>query len=432
MSLLLRAGGDWFDVQSPSIRVAGEDRPVIRGQVFTGGKWVRFFPHEETTVTEVTSGLSGTLSVGVAATVSGTVTPAFGGIAGGTVKVESRPLSPNGVWTTIGQAAVSPAAGAAVWALSATPTECGQYEFRAVYSGTPTNAGSETAPVTLPVGLSTPTKPVGGKIENEALTFTWTAVPGATSYDVFMDGVLLGNVTAPTATAIRLQPATTYRFTVQAKRGTCVSAVSPVLAGTTSRSTVQDTGSMVIKIDPLKTNSYRPSDGWGFISSNVGQGYYSVATNNYTGVIDFGTNAQLKEKIAAALGANGATRAANLTITQAEVWLYKQTGVGSSGSVPVSFYVSTAEAGVGGLPARSGTEVIVASTSSGAGKWYDIGVAHAQALLSGAARSIALFKSATSAYLRMNGKGISTDSCVLRLTVSWNYSLSSAAPGGWA
>jgi hypothetical protein len=431
VSLLLRAGGDWFDVQSPSIHVAGEERPVTRGVVFIGGQWVRFFPHEETTVTTVTDGLTGTLSVGVAHTVRGEVTPAFGGVAGGTVTVESRPVS-GGPWTQIGQGAVAPSAGAAAWAMSATPTECGPHEFRVVYSGTATNAGSETAPVPLPVGLATPAKPVGGLIENEALTFTWAAVPGATSYDVFIDGALLGTVTAATATAVRLKPATAYTFTVKAKRGACESGASPALVGTTSRSTVQDTGSATIKIDPLKTNSYRPSDGWGYISSNVGQGYYSASSNNYTGVIDYGTNAQLKAKIADALGVNGVERAANIVVSKAEVWLYKATGVGSSGSVPVSFFVSTAEAGVGGLPARAGTEVVVASGNSGAGKWYDIGLAHAQALLAGTARSIALFKAATTAYLRMNGKGISTDSCVLRLTVSWDYPLSSAAPGGWA
>jgi hypothetical protein len=219
---------------------------------------------------------------------------------------------------------------------------------------------------------------------------------------------------------------------VQAKRGVCRSAVSAPIVGTTSRSTVQDAGSATIKIDPLKTNSYRPDVAWGYISSNVGQGYYSNSGANYTGVIDYGTNAELKAKIAAALGTNGAQRAANLTISKAEVWLYHQTGVGTNATPPLEFFVSTSEAGVGGLPARSGTAVPITASTFGTGKWYDIGVAHANALLSGAARSITLFKAATTAYCRFNGKGGSTDACVLRMDVSWNYLLSSSAPGGWA
>jgi hypothetical protein len=431
VSLLLNADGGWVDIQSPSVVVGGEECVVTRGEVFTNGAWVRFFPHEETTTLTVTAGLSTPLSVGAGRTIGGNVAPMSGGISGGAVTVKARPVG-GSTWTQIGQAAVAPSAGAAQWALTATPLECGDHEFHVTYSGTPVNAASEAPIVVQSVGLNTPAKPVGGRIEDEALTFTWDAIPGATSYEVFMDGVSLGTVTAATATAVRLKPATAYSFTVQAIRGACRSAVSPALVGTTSRSTVQDSGTATIKIDPAKTNSYRPDVAWGYISSNVGQGYYSNSGSNYTGIIDYGTNADLKTKIANALGANGAQRAAHLTITKAEVWLYKQTGVGASGAVNTSFFVSTAEAGVGGLPARSGTEVVVASTASGSGKWFDIGVAHAQALLAGTARSLALFKAATTAYLRFNGKGGSTDSCVLRMDVSWNYQLSSSAPGGWA
>lgn len=429
MSILVRTPGGWVDAQSPSV-VVGKRMEVVRGEVFVNGAWVRFFPHEETTQTVVTSGLSGPLTVGVGGTVHGTITPYAGGIAGGTVTAYEKVAG--GAWKAVGQSAVAATLGQATFGVSVTPTECGTSEFKVVYSGTATNAESETAPVSLQVGLTAPVKPTGGKVEERALTFSWPAVPGATAYDVFVNGVRIGEVTSPTATSNNLQPGTAYDFTVRAKRGTCLSSVSPVLKGTTSRTQVQDKGTATIKIDPAKTNSYRPSGGWGYISANVGQGYYSTSSNNYTGIIDFGTNAQFKAKIAAAIGDKGADRVEHLTITKAEVWLFKQTGVGSGGSVNASFFVSTAEAGVGGLPARAGTEVVVASTSSGSGKWYDIGAAHASALLAGTARSIALFKAATSAYLRFNGKGLSTDSCVLRMDVAWDYMTATNVPGGWA
>jgi hypothetical protein len=269
VSLLLNRDGGWVDVQSPSVHVGGLDHPVMRGEVFLNGAWVRFFPHEETTHLTVTAGLSSPLSVGVGRTVEGAVAPASGGISGGTVTVAARPVG-GSAWTQIGQAAVAPAAGTAHWALTATPMECGDHEFRVTYSGTSVNAASEAPIVTQGVGLTAPVL-TGGRIEDEALTFSWPAVPGATAYDVFMDGVLLGEVTAPTATAVRLKPATAYTFTVQAKRGACRSPASAPIVGTTSRSTIQDSGSATIKIDPLKTNSYRPDVAWGYISSNVGQ-----------------------------------------------------------------------------------------------------------------------------------------------------------------
>jgi hypothetical protein len=430
VSILVRTPGGWVDAQSPSVVVGGVRRQVVRGQVRTPAGWVRFFPHEETTQTVVTDGLSAQLSVGVGSTVRGTVTPFAGGVAGGTVTAYERVAG--GAWRAVGQSAVAPAAGAASFGVSVTPTECGTAEFKVVYSGTPTNAGSESAVAVVPVGLNTPAKPTGGAITETTLTFSWAAVPGATSYEVFRNNLLAGTVTGLSFTDTGLAPAMTYDYTVRAKRGTCLSSVSAVLKGTTSRTQVQDTGTATIKIDPLKTGSYRPSDGWGYISSNVGQGYYSTSSNNYTGVIDFGTNAQFKAKIAAAIGDKGAERAAHLTITKAEVYLFKQTGVGSSGSVTASFQATAAEANVGGLPARQGTAVNVATTSSGSAKWYDIGTALASLLLSGAARSLALFNATTANYLRFNGKGLSTDSCVLRLTVSWDYMTATNVPGGWA
>jgi hypothetical protein len=431
VSLLLNRDGGWVDVQSPSIVVGGQLHPVSRGMVFTGGKWVRFFPHEETTTLVVTSGLSGMLAVATGKTISGTVTPVTGGIPGGTVTIQSRPVGGD-EWTAIGSAQVAPKAGAVTWGVTATPPECGEYEFRAVYSGTPTNLPSETEPVALTVGLSTPTGLTGGRVEDTALTFTWSAVPGATRYEVFTDGVSLGHVTSPTATVMPLKPNTSYDFTVKAKRDSvCESGISAVLRGSTSQSTVQDTGSAVIKIDPLKTNSYRPDVAWGYISSNIGQGYYTNSGSNYTGVIDYGPNADFKAKIATALGSLGSSRVNNLTVTKAEVWLFKQTGIGVGGSVKVAFHTSTAEAGVGGLPARANPLAEQDSTSGGQGKWYDVTAAYGEALIAGTARSIVLFKAATTAYSRFNGKGVSTDACVLRLTVSWDYPMSASAPGGW-
>lgn len=572
MTIWLRVGSAWLESPSPQVRVGNQAMRVNRGHVYVNGKWERFYPRFETTVTERTSGLTGTLYVDTPSTVNGRITPASGRVRGGTVTAFARPVgggasgnllqsgymtdatrwlwagygydnfqspatiqsngvrlayspgdpgvpvlggiwvdlvagqryrlrvtaisgggqaarwrasvgwnfsgnevSPNGSaqtsevefvapetktylvgveswpevaglahlvtamelvsvsgWEQVGQTAVTASvSGPATFALSVTPRRCGQQEFYLAYGGSSENNPSDSAPIVANVALAAPGKPTGGAIAATTMAFTWTATLGATAYEVYRNNVLVGTVTTPSYTATDLTPATTYSFTVRAKNGTCVSALSPALTGQTSRTSVRDTGSATINIDPSATNSYRPDVGWGYIGSAVGQGYYTDSGRNYTGIIDYGTNAAFKAKIAAALGANGDQRAANLTISDADIYLFKQTGVGSSGAVNTSFFASTAAAGSGGAPARSGTEVVIASSASGSAKWYNVGAAHARALLAGTARSIAIYKATTAAYLRFNGKGVSTNSCVLRLAVSWDYQLATSVAGSW-
>lgn len=430
MAWKVRDGGVWHDVAHPTVVVAGQPRTVVRGLVRVGGAWRRFYPDSEVTATAITGGLTGTVEVGVAKAVSGTVTAVSGSISGGTVTVYQR-QDAAAPWVQVGTS--TPGTGAvAAWSAQVTPLLCGATEFKAVYSGTATYEGSESAVTLASVIVRAPAKPTGGTIGTTTAALSWAAVAGATSYDVYRGATKVSSAQAGLSfTDTGLTPDTDYSWTVVARVGSCTSAASPAKTGHTGQDAVRDTGSATIQIRPDKTNSYRPDVSWGYIGANVGQGYYSASGSNYTGVIDYGTNAQLRAKCEAALGANGATRYDNMTVSAARVYLHKVSGVGAGGSVTVSFYNSTATAGTGGAPARNGTVVNEATASGGAGKWQSIGTAHWDALKAGTARSIVTYNLGTANYARFDGKDVAAGRCDLQLDCSWDYQLTSAVAAAW-
>ena len=437
----------WRDVTAPKIQVNDKWYPVVRGMVYTGTKWERFFPHQEVTVTTITAGLTAPVNVGQARSVSGTVYTISGVVSGGTVTVQQRLAAagtvPAGAWVTVGTSAALTTSASVPWSAAVTPTICGASEFRAVYSGSPVNQGSSSVPQAVTVVVGTPAKPTGVTLVNTTASISWPAVGGATSYDVWRKGVTAAN---PTGAKIKvsaaqagvtfsdsaLTPNTDYEWTVVAKYLTCTSPESPLKKGHTGQDAVNDVGSATIAVRPEKTNSYRNDVDWGYIGEAVGQGYYSVASRNYSGVIDYGTNAQLKAKVQTALGANGATRYTNMTVSAARVYLFKKTGVGAGGPVNVSFYVSVAEAGaVDAEPVRQGTKVTEATASGGSGKWQSIGTAHWALLKAGTARSVVTYDNAAANYAQFDGKSTATDRCNLQLDCAWNYALTAAVPPAW-
>lgn len=430
-------GGAWEESHTPHVLVGGEWRQVIKGYVFDTGAWHRFFPDEEPSATTIVGGLSGSVYVGTGLTVWGEVTVAEGVVPGGTVQLEQRlDGEGDGAWVIVGSTTIAdPGNPVGNWSMTATPQKCGASEFRAVYSGSGGVQPSESAVATAVVQIATPAQMSGGTITNTSLAVSWSAVPGATGYRLYRDGSPVADVGSGTTSYeyAGLSPGTEYNLTVSALSGACVSAQSPVKQGRTSADQVIDSGSATIQVEAWKTGSYRPDEAWGYIGEKVGQGYYTVSTRNYTGCVDFGTLAMMQGKVVAALGANGDQRLANGTITGARLYLHKVSGVGVSGSVTVSFYRSASECDVGGEPARLGTKVDVASTVNGAAKWYDIGVAHADAIVrgTGGARSIVLYDFGTPNYAQFQARAYSADSCDMQMDWSWNYELTPAVAGAW-
>lgn len=441
MTWWVRDSAGWKDATQPKVLIDGAWKPVTRGLVYTGTKWERFFPQSEVSIVTITSGLTGSVPVNVARTVSGTVYTVAGTIAGGTVTVYQRQVGTT-AWTAVG---TSPALGTAAsvpWSAVTTPTICGATEFKAAYSGSPSNQPAEAPVQAVTVVVNTPAKPTGGALANTTATISWAATAGATSYDVWRKGVTAANpsgtkikvATAQTAVTFNdtaLTPNTDYEWTLVANYLTCKSPESPLKKGHTGQSATNDTGSATIEVRPSKTNSYRPSSGWGYIGEAVGQGYWSSSSSNYTGCIDYGGQATLRAAVEAALGANGATRYSNMTVSAARVYLFKKSGVGAGGSIDVTFYNSTAEAGVGGAPNRAGTGVVAASSSGGAGAFESIGTAHWDALKAGTARSIVLYDARAAAYAQFDGKSTATNRCNLQLDCAWDYALTAAVPPAW-
>lgn len=425
-------GTTWKKVTSPQINVAGVWKPVVRGMVYDGTAWKRFFPESEITSTAITGGLTGSVPIGVARTVSGTVTALAGAIGGGTVTVQQRAVGAS-TWTTIGTGPVGSGA-VAPWSASVTPTICGATQFQAVYSGDATYQGSTSPISTVTTIVNAPAKPTAGTIGNTTASFSWAAVGGATGYRVYRANTLVSTQAGLTFTDTGLTPNTDYSWTVvaTANSGACVSAASPAKTGHTGQDAATDSGSATVQIRPEKTNSYRPDTGWGYIGENVGQGYFSDSGRNYTGTIDYGTNAQLRAKVEADLGTNGAKRYDNMTVSAARVNLYKKTGVGSNSALTVTFYNSPATAGTGGAPVRNGTATTDTSSASGSSKWCAIGTAHWAALKAGTARSIVLYNASAAVYAQFVGKGGNTDTTSdLQLDCSWNYALTAAVPPAW-
>lgn len=428
MAWKVRDGGAWRDVTHPQVVVGGQARTVTRGLVRVGGTWRRFYPDSEVTTTAITSGLTGTVEVGVAKTVSGTVTAASGTISGGTVTVFQRVGA--GAWVAVGSA--TPGTGAiASWSAAVTPSLCGTTEFKAVYSGTATYEGSESAVSAVPVIVRAPAKPNGDALGTTTATLSWAAVPGATGYEVYRNGALVATQAGTSIAQTGLTPNTNYSWTVVATNGACKSVASPAKTGKTGQDAVTDSGSATIEVRPAKTNSYRPDVGWGYIGENVGHGYFSDSGRNYTGCIDYGGQAALQAAVIAALGANGATRFANMTVSAARVYLFKRTGAGDNAGEPVYIYNSPAEAGVGGAPARNGVAVSPTTAAQGSGSFVSIGTAHWDALKAGTARSIVLYELSATRYAQFDGKSSAANRCNLQLDCAWNYQLTTAVTPVW-
>ncbi|WP_406259017.1 chitinase [Streptomyces nigra] len=91
--------------------------------------------------------------------------------------------------------------------------------------------GDATQPPVPPTGLTT------GSVTSTSVALSWSAVPGATSYAVYRDGVKVRTVTGTSATITGLSPATAYAFQVTALNEAGESARSATVTATTSQPT---------------------------------------------------------------------------------------------------------------------------------------------------------------------------------------------------
>ena len=85
----------------------------------------------------------------------------------------------------------------------------------------------------------------------------------------------------------------------------------------------------------------------------------------------------------------------------------------------------------GGQPGRKGTLVAVQTTGWNAGKWYDVGVEHGEAIVKGTSRSVVTYNNSSANYSKWAAGSFSADSADMRATLSWNYQLTTAVTPAW-
>lgn len=85
--------------------------------------------------------------------------------------------------------------------------------------------------------LTTPAIPTAGTITSGSIIINWTAIPGATAYDVLTDGVTVSNITGTTYTHSGLAANTAHTYKVMAKNAATASDWSSQATYTTRLST---------------------------------------------------------------------------------------------------------------------------------------------------------------------------------------------------
>lgn len=399
--------------------------------VYNGAAWQRVWPDTQNvvvTVTSVTGNTCGSAAVATGTVVSGST------VEGGTVQMQYLKYS-NQTWTNVGSA-VAVTGGA--WSSSFSHPEAGTLQYRGIYRGGGVFLDADSAPVSRTVNISAPTGLTGGTIGNTSLQFSWTASACAGEYGIKINNQVVDYTTSTSYTRTGLTAGTSYTVKVFARHragdaSSVISADTAQITGQTSRAAINDTGELGIHIAPYATGSFRPdlnngNGGWGYIGADVGQGYYTQSNRNYTGCIDYyGARTQLRDALGGA--GIGDNRIAGGSADSGVVYLVKQTGVGSSGSVTMYWHIS--DAYVNYPTAPPGTFITTtASTASGVAGDYSIPKANIQEIVLGTHRSLLLYNLSSANYCRFNGGG--TTNGRIWVVWKWNYQSQSPVAGGWS
>lgn len=304
----------------------------------------------------------------------------------------------------------------------------------------PTTKSGNTITVVLP----TPSFSKGG-IGNSSIAMSCSAVNGASGYQFYRGPTRLTTTTSRSFTNSGLSQGTQYNdYKVRAygttpAGATVYSSFSSQHDARTSRPESRDKGeSGTITIQPSATGSWRTSSSnrWGERGDKVLQGAYSgfQQYGYFRGLIDFGSNGAYNTvKSALGGGSTGDNRINNGSCFFAEVYLWKQPSVGTSGSVRIRFHDSNSSAG-GSVSARSSSRYYeVWSTGGGSGGWLASGANLAYELVRNKARSLAIIFDSTASdrYAEFNGRSSGSSDCRLRVKWRWDYVTVTAISGAW-
>ena len=251
------------------------------------------------------------------------------------------------------------------------------------------------------------------------VTVSWPAPLGATEYHVYINGAHQVTTSA-TSLNIAVGADTTTSVLVHPRRNGYGGYNSRTYYYYSGRAEQRDIGSKTgMVFSPSKIDSWRPVDDWAWLSGKAAQGYYTAAYGNYKGVIYYGSSG-VKGSLESTLGS--AARRSNGSCTKAELYLYKLSGVGTSGTVETVIR-RTNNTASGSEPTGTGP-VTKTTAKGGEGSWLNIGTEHGQALGDGTYKSLMVRNDGSADYAHF------TD-CRLRLSWSWNYVTVTAQANNW-
>ena len=315
-------------------------------------------------------------------------------------------------------------------------TVLGGTEWQVRYLGStnfdPANSTAAAGTVNLPAAGAM-TK---GSAMHTTVSFSWSAISGATEYEVLIwnNSQWILKETKPSNTLSTtiggLSADTQYFWSVRAKAtnnaGTVVyGAQAANISNKTGHPAVApSTGtSGWIALTSTTFRCHRKDTGWqGSGDYEMRQSYYSTpySSDGYMGIAKYG-GSTVRDAIIAAIGA---TAHANGSCSACQITLYR-TPTASSPASPtptVNFYTTTSE-GSGARPVTQGTAVKIYAQGFGASKTFDIGTEHGQALGTGAANSVMIYRSDANEYIGLNGQGTNGG----KLELKWTYSYGGTA-----
>lgn len=251
------------------------------------------------------------------------------------------------------------------------------------------------------------------------VTISWSAVLGATSYEVYVNGIAQGRQSTTTKD-IAMVENQSKNLSVKAIRNNVVGGDSGTHVYYSGQKEQRDIGSEKdMEFSPSLVDSWRSPDAWNYLSNKAAQGTFGTY-GSYKGVIYYGA-AGVRDSLRSKLGSTA--RQTEGTCTRAHVYLTKRSGVGSSGEVTIGIQRSNSTAS-GDEPTGTGN-VDRTSTKSGTGGWIEIGTDHGQALGDGTYKSLMTQKDGTTNYAQFeNG--------TLLLDWSWNFVTAAAKANTWS
>jgi hypothetical protein len=353
-----------------------------------------------------------------------------------------------GTTTCTGTVTLQRQTGPSTWATVATSTLDGSggysftvtesltpntsYVYRVSYAGTALYDASVSD--TFSVFFMRPTPgaftATGGVMTTTAVSISWTASSDATSYDLYRDGAFFaGNITSP-YTASGLDQDTSYLFYVVARNENTVDGVtlSTFLTANMGHVAVTEAGSITnAMFDAIETNSWRSSDGWGSLGTDMAQGYSSVGNGPYFGIARFDLT-EIRNYIDTVAGRTGAWQ--HFTGSNIDVYTARQPGSGSAGAVAIGWYMSATNPGTGTPavvlgPLTSSPSGLAQSTAG----WMSLpDSTWATRLVAGLQQSIAMYFNGSTGYSQYNGGA----GFKVRISGSWSYTVATAKASTWS